>query len=255
MNFYITAVEGLPKMLLEIENPMGNFKRATYEGAFRRYCEQHRATLEAMENGYVQALDKEQYLINMADALVQAAEGQLKQKTKKNQRENLLLDFNFCLAVYVYPAVQEFHGEVSEAFVEQMSKAWKEAYPKTNVIPATFEQINGGFRRKFCYITTAVCTTMGKPDDCYELNRFRNFRDEYLMRTAEGEAIVREYYDIAPTIVKHIGQKTDSCEIYQGIWDKYLNPCLQMIEQERNEECEQLYMKMVRDLEKEYFIS
>lgn len=253
MNFYITAVEGLPRMLLEVEDPMGNFKRATYEGAFRKYCAQHQSTLEALESGYVQAVDKEQYLINMAEAVVQAAKGQLELQKKKSQKENRLMDYNFCLAVYVYPAISEFHGEVSEPVTEAMMKAWKDAFPKTNVTPASFEQINGGFKRKFCYITTAVCTTMGKPDDCYELNSFRSFRDGYLMEQEEGAAIVREYYDIAPTIVKHINQKQDSYEIYEGIWEDYLNPCLQMIEKDQKEECQKLYIKMVRDLEKKYF--
>lgn len=255
MNFYLTAIEGLPRMLLEVEDPMGNFKRATYEGAFRRYCEQNQATLEALENGYVQAIDKEQYLINMAEAMVQAVKAQMEQKKKKSQKENLLLDYNFCLAVYVYPAIHEFHGEVSEPFTTEMLKAWKEAFPKTNVTPASFEQINSGFKRKFCYITTAVCSTMGKPDDCYELNSFRAFRDGYLMEQEEGAAVVRDYYDIAPTIVKHIDQKPNSHEIYEEIWNTYLEPCLFMIEKKQNAECQSLYTKMVRDLEKKYFLN
>ena len=60
MSFYITAIEGLPKMLLEVEAPIDKFKRKTFEGAFRRYYEQHLSTLEALERGYVQAVDKEE---------------------------------------------------------------------------------------------------------------------------------------------------------------------------------------------------
>ena len=253
MSFYVTAIQGLPLMLLQVENPIGNFKRKLYADAFRRYYEQHLPTMEAMENGYQQVVDKEQYITNMAEAIVQAAEGELQKETKKRNKENRLMDFNFCLVGYLYPAIQEFPGESGKVLAKRLAKVWKEHFPQTNVTPSNFDQINNGFKRKFCYITTAVCTTMGKPDDCYELNCFRTYRDTYLMATEDGEEIVREYYDIAPTIVKHINREKNSRKIYEGIWDHYLKPCLHMIEEEQNQECKALYIQMVRDLEKEYF--
>lgn len=253
MSFYTTAIEGLPKMLLDVEDPIGNFKRKVYPGAFERYCDQHFSTLQALESGYQQVVDKDQYLINMAEAVVCAAQEKIDQQQKKGKKESLLMDFNFSLVVYVYPAIMKCGGDAGKPLSEKLSTAWKKQFPKTNVQPSTYDQINNGFKRKFCYITTAVCTTMGKPDDCYELNRFRSYRDTYLLNREDGEAIVREYYDIAPTIVKHISQEENSRQVYQGIWNRYLAPCLQMIEEERNEECKDLYIKMVRDLEQTYF--
>ena len=79
---------------------------------------------------------------------------------------------NLSLVVYLYPAVLKYEGESGKPFSEKLAAAWKEHFPDTNVSPATYEQINGGFKRKFCYITTAACTVLGKPDDCYELNCF-----------------------------------------------------------------------------------
>ena len=35
------------------------------------------------------------------------------------------------------------------------------------------------------------------------------------MEQENGEAIVYEYYDLAPTIVKHIDQRKDAKEIYR----------------------------------------
>lgn len=255
MSFYTTAIEGLPAMLLQVEDPIGNFKRKRYPTAFEAYYEQHLATLEALENGYQQVIDKEQYLTNMAEAVAVAAEESLMQEKKKNKRANLLVDYNLSLVVYLYPAVLKYEGESGKLFSEKLAVAWKEHFPDTNVSPATFEQINGGFKRKFCYITTAACTTLGRPDDCYELNCFRKYRDTYLLTTEEGEAIVQEYYDIAPTIVKHINREKNSDKIYAAIWEKYLAPCLQLIEEDKNEECQLLYTRMVRELEKQYFIA
>ncbi len=253
MSFYITAIEGLPKMLLEVENPIGNFKRKTFAGAFERYYEQHLSTMEALDKGYGEVIDKEQYLKNMAEAMAEAAEKELAPIKKSNQKENRLMDFNFCLAVYVFPSLFQHGGEGTKALAEVLAKTWKEHFPRTNVTPATYEQINAGFKRKFCYITTAVCMTMGKPDDCYELNCFRSYRDQYLLKREDGEAIVSEYYDIAPTIIKRIEKQKDYKKIYQGIWDTYLKPCLSMIENNQNEECRELYTKMVRELAEEYF--
>ncbi|MFQ9393500.1 MAG: CFI-box-CTERM domain-containing protein [Lachnospiraceae bacterium] len=76
-----------------------------------------------------------------------------------------------------------------------------------------------------------------------ELNCFRNYRDTYLLTTDEGEAIVQEYYDIAPTIVKHINRAENSREIYASIWEEYLSPCLHLIEEDRKEDCQVLYTK------------
>ena len=53
MSFYTTAIEGLPGMLLDVEDPIGNFKRKRYPTAFEAYYEQHLGTLEALENGDV----------------------------------------------------------------------------------------------------------------------------------------------------------------------------------------------------------
>lgn len=65
--------------------------------------------------------------------------------------------------------------------------------------------------------------------------------------------MIDEYYNVAPTIVKHISRRKDSREIYQKIWDTYLDPCMHMIEQGEDEACQKLYTQMVKDLEKEYF--
>jgi hypothetical protein len=58
-----------------------------------------------------------------------------------------------------------------------------------------------------CFITTAVCEMFDKPDDCYELTMFRNFRDEYLKKQSDGEMLIVECYQIAPIIVSRIDRQ------------------------------------------------
>jgi len=255
MNFYTVAFTGMPSLLLEAKASIKEFQRDVYPKAFKRYYENHLVILEALENGYNSAVDKETYINNMATELVDSATKKIDAESKRGQKETLLLDFNLSLAIYVYPAILEFNGAVTPAFKESLIQKWKECFPKTSVQAADFETINKGFKRKFCYITTAVCETFGKEDSCYELTLLREYRDDYLEKQPQGAEIINEYYDLAPSIVKHINQREESEQIYAGIWQEYLEPCIQMIEQGEKKACKGLYVKMVRDLQKQYFLS
>ena len=65
-----------------------------------------------------------------------------------------------------------------------------------------------------CFITTAVCLTMGKPDNCEELTLMRSFRDEWLRDQPDGEALIADYYKTAPGIVEKINQQPERKAIY-----------------------------------------
>ena len=104
-----------------------------------------------------------------------------------------------------------------------------------------------------CFITTAVCDSFNKPDDCYELQMFRKFRDSWLINEPDGEELITKYYQIAPSIVCAINKTNKATDVYRGIWKNYLSKCLSMIENGENRLCKQMYMKMVHDLEEEYY--
>jgi hypothetical protein len=105
---------------------------------------------------------------------------------------------------------------------------------------------------KNCFITSAVMETLQKEDDCNELAVFRNFRDNWLQNEIDGNALIEEYYQIAPRIVKNIGKKENYLAIYQTIWSQYLERCLNLIEMKQFEEAKMLYLKMVGDLKLQY---
>ena len=102
-----------------------------------------------------------------------------------------------------------------------------------------------------CYITTATCEEYGKPDDCYELTMFRDFRDNWLMQQEDGQTLIDEYYNTAPDIVEKINNQPNRAEIYRFIRDNYLSKCLKYIENNRPEECKSLYKDMMYYLYKE----
>lgn len=103
-----------------------------------------------------------------------------------------------------------------------------------------------------CYITTAICQQNGKPDNCYELQMFRRFRDEWLEKQPDGKNLIQEYYQTAPGIVEAIDKQPNSFAIYKNIENTYLKPCLKYIEEGRLEQCKSLYSEMVRKYQ-EYF--
>lgn len=252
-NTYLTALHGMEQLIPGARQYVSMFSRKNYGSAFQKYYEANAATYQAVETGYQNAIDKTQYLFNMAQAAVSPGVAAVNKLPGKSKQEKELIDCNLSIVVYVLPGILYFKGESGKPLTDEILRQWKEQFPKTNLSSAPFEEIESGFHKKWCYITTAVCETFGKPDDCYELTLLRNYRDSYLQNQPDGEAVIREYYDVAPTIVKRINRQPDRKKIYRGIWDTYLSPCITMIENDEKESCKELYIEMVRTLQERYF--
>ena len=100
----------------------------------------------------------------------------------------------------------------------------------------------------FCFIATAVCDYLGKPDDCAELTTLRNYRDTWLRNQPEWQLVIADYYNKAPFIVSKL-KLSDQYEDYcQMLWDDYIQQCLQLIEDGAYKQCQLLYQKMVKHL-------
>lgn len=84
-----------------------------------------------------------------------------------------------------------------------------------------------------CFITTAVCTTLGKPDDCEELTLLRSFRDGYMHSTAEFDMLVQQYYAEAPGIVAKLDKLTveKKTALYSAFNKVYIAPAVMYIKQ------------------------
>lgn len=80
-----------------------------------------------------------------------------------------------------------------------------------------------------CFLTAACVNYLGKPDDCHELTTLRTFRDGYLKKTAEGSALVEQYYEIAPKIVEKIEASGKQKEYYEYIYG-VVTECVACIE-------------------------
>lgn len=105
-----------------------------------------------------------------------------------------------------------------------------------------------------CFITTAVCSTFCKPDDCDELTAFRKFRDTFMSENEEMKEEVSRYYDIAPRICEAIEKrgKEYSKNTYSWIWDTFLSKAYDALNNHEFEKAHEIYRDMVLKLEKIY---
>ena len=253
MNQYLTAQELLGKAFDVSGKPLEGFNKHSYHGVFESYYGKMLPAFDAIEQLYLSVGDPDAMISNMAQTVVDRAKEAVDALPRRTAKDNLKMSLNMQLAVFIYPAILHYKGKSSKPLVDAISVRYKEAFPKSNVQAAEVEFIEKGFRRKFCYITTAVCESQGKADDCYELTVLRNYRDGYLASQENGEEMIEEYYDLAPTIVKHINAMENSAQIYQEIYETYLQPCIRMIEEGRNSECADKYMAMVLEMKERYF--
>ncbi len=254
---YEYTMEHISEIVMNYKGIMDSFKKNLYADAMKDYTEETRPIFEAMDRAYTaSSINRDKILKECADTIIATVQKDIdnnKDLTNKKKRNLQIENYKIILALYTIPMLGLQKTESAEAFSDVLVNYWIEQYPNMAFQKGTYEDINGGFRKsRFCYITTAVCETLNKPDDCYELTMFRQFRDNYMLQQPMGEALVQEYYEFAPSIVNHINQRSDRRQVYEEIWKKDLAVCLQNIEMGNPEACMKQYMNMVRKLQDKY---
>lgn len=96
-----------------------------------------------------------------------------------------------------------------------------------------------------CFLTTVMCETLEKKDNCYELEELRNFRDNVLLKTKNGQELVSEYYDIAPKIAEKLKSNIRKLEIAQKMNKDYIIPIIEHIHKGHNDTAIIKYKDMV----------
>ncbi len=229
--------------------------RRDFDQAFDAYEESFRGLFEDLDLA-CQIVPEQQteILEDLVAHFLDGLEARWRAKGKSKLQYNMLRDDDkMTVAIFLVPMVGRLRLSVSEPFCNTLQRRWVERNPKSPFYVGTYEAIAEGFHRKFklCFLTTAVCRELGKPDDCAELTAFRAFRDGYLQHCPDGPALIREYYEKAPGLVTCL----DLCggpERYRELRERYLIPCYQDILAGRNEDCKARYIEMVRALEERY---
>lgn len=172
----------------------------------------------------------------------------VKEPSGKEPLSRDMLDINMYMVMYVCPCILDTGCRYSKELTEAVVDRWNSLFKKNNVSYSDYETINSGFRRKLCYITTAVCDELGYEDDCEALTLLREFRDGYLASIKGGSEMIEQYYEEAPAMVCKINTTKDKGRIYRGLYEEYINPCVNMIKEDRLEDCLNHYKNMVQEL-------
>lgn len=230
------------------------FRKDSYHELFERYKEENYAFYTAIKLVLDHAPEDslEGIYHQIAGAFIREQEADLEHVKKKNEKFTVQMDKNMFMAVYVLPSIKEIRGSRADELAEAICKEWGSSFKDSNIIASDYDSIVQGFKRKLCYVTTAVCQNLNKGEDCEELRLIKEFRDGYLSSTEEGAALIEEYYDIAPTLVKRIAKDAEAQAKYVFLWNTYLAPCVAYIKAGRQEACKETYCEMMEELRKEY---
>ncbi len=242
---YITT--GMNNLFQDYDNYIKRFTRDLYPEAFVSFCEKHQDFYEvASKPGFDFSTCGRQLAASFQELL--------DREPSRNRKASLQMNGNLFMAVYVLPAFAEkFSGEEVVPIWKALTDAWEEAFPGNRLEGAGKDRILEGFRKKLCYITTAVCENRCLSPNCEELQLIRDFRDHYMAGFEEGRELIDAYYDIAPTIVKRINKTTDPKSIYDMLWQEYIRPCVDRIKEGDLSGCMSIYCRMVDNL-RELFI-
>lgn len=103
-----------------------------------------------------------------------------------------------------------------------------------------------------CFLTSACVEAQGLTDDCEELTVLRHFRDNWLKKQPYGEEKVREYYRIAPDIVRAIHNSPNAAELLKQLYNDLVVPCVNYIKNGNNDAAYSLYEETTNLLKNRY---
>lgn len=247
-------IEKLTSLYTNAELQVPYFKRNTYEQAFKKVYDANLSVYDELNSeleGKDEAFVKE-YVNELASEFCSVFKSEYDEIPKKGKKNTYVTNHNTTLVVYVFPTILEYSAKWCKPCVEAIVDKWNDTFKEMHIGYTTYENIKAGFKTKLCYITTAVCESLGKDDDCQELNLLRSYRDEILVSEEGGKELIDEYYNIAPTIVKRINRSENSDVIYNDLYDKFIVKCINDIENENYEQCRQIYTEMVNELKNKY---
>lgn len=244
----------LTLLYTDAESKMPYFKRKYYEQAFTKYCAICNDIYLEIDEDTKDMSDEETstYIDNLATDFVEIFANEYRKISKKGKQVSYISNHNTPLVVYTFPGILNYNAKWSKELCDKIVEKWNSIFTIMTLSYGTYADIVSGFKTKLCYITTAVCESLNLPSDCNEIVVLEDYRDNYLASTEEGKAIIKEYYNIAPTIVKRINRKNNSKEIYNNLYKDYISVCLDNIENNQLELCKEHYINMVNVLKKQY---
>ncbi len=221
---------------------------------FEHYYQESSPSFSALERWVLAQKTEQAQLLSQAAALlmeqIEAWFPTQKGWKHRAKRTELVERTKFTVAIFMVPTIRKCAPIIGDAFCEEFRALWLEKHPDSTFALASYQELADGFKKRpFCFITTAVCEFRGEADDCEMLTAFRAFRDGYLRHCPDGEALIAEYYNIAPGIVSRIQFCEDREKVYSELYQNDLLPCYQALQNHDPSQCRALYMRMMYKLQ------
>jgi hypothetical protein len=108
--------------------------------------------------------------------------------------------------------------------------------------------------RSDCFIATACAEARGLPDDCYELSLLRLFREEYVAKLPDGEAVLAEYREKAPEVVfaiEALGEE-GAGEVWEYLYERGVSRAVELILGGMWDEAFGVYEAVCREMEQRF---
>lgn len=103
-----------------------------------------------------------------------------------------------------------------------------------------------------CFLSTACFASEGLPDNCIELQTLRKFRDDFVSKSPNGVALIKQYYSEAPLILKRIeAESGGGKKILKAIYT-HIRKIVDDINENNNHAAMNKYMRLFNRLKKTY---
>lgn len=240
------AARLLPPQAFSTAIQLGQLNAKNYSEVFESYRQALLPALRAYLREEAAHGDRAAELFS--DALFK---GFTREEQSSRQKSARAFDLRISITTLTVPAILDLNAPAVDRLADRFLEKWNAAHKKP-IGKATYSDIQNGFRKKLCFITTAVCMELDKGDDCEELQTLRAFRDGYLARTPGGKEKISEYYLFAPLIVGAVEASGRAKPEWNRVYRDYLSPCLAALKGRRPGECERLYEDMMSELEQKW---
>ncbi len=107
-------------------------------------------------------------------------------------------------------------------------------------------------RSSGCFVITATCAALEKDRSWTDLSKLIKFRNAFVRM--EGAESVAEYYRLGPMIVDSINSEEQPKEMYQNLWNTYIEPSLTSFFEGKLDDVKRIYVNMCKMLCEKYDI-
>ncbi len=122
---------------------------------------------------------------------------------------------------------KDFIGDLT--YSELQNEISKNPEEYSTVVGGTGDGGGDGGDGGDCFLTTAACEVMGKPDNCVELQTFRKVRDK-LYNHPIAKWLIRKYYREAPLGADLLRSHPNRDEIAKTMFTKYIPKVMKALE-------------------------